>query len=200
MKRILLMALTAVVLAAVPGAQADGAVTLLLQGGPQADSFSVDLSLDGRSYEIESKAPLEVGSTMCTHPEGVATKLSCEAPAISGFELVGANGDDTLSIDRKVLVGSTLRGGPGDDVINGGNGDDRLTGDAGDDVLAGGGGNDVLSGAAGKDTLYGRSGNDTLLGGPAGDRLWGGSGDDALSGGSGHDMLNGGPGLNVSVQ
>jgi hypothetical protein len=200
MKRFLLMAIVVAALVAVPLAHAEGGVTLLLQGGPDPDFFKVELSADGRTYEIESNAALEVGAGICWHPEGSVVKLTCEAPPISGFELVGAKGADTLTVGRRVDVPATLRGGPGDDVLTGGSGADMLTGDGGDDVLAGGGGSDVIFGSAGNDRLFGRSGNDRLFGGAGNDKLWGGSGNDTLLGGPGVDLLNPGSGSDVVQQ
>ena len=49
------------------------------------------------------------------------------------------------------MVGLTLDGGDGDDILIGGEGDDILLGGAGDDVLIGGGGNDILDGGDGDD-------------------------------------------------
>ena len=79
MKRLLLMTIVALMLFGAPASHAEGGVTLLLQGGPEPDLFSVELSADGRTYEIESNAALEVGAGICWHPEGTASRLTCEA-------------------------------------------------------------------------------------------------------------------------
>ena len=209
MKRLFLMTIAVLALVGVPAAQAEGGVTLLLQGCHEADVFDVDLSADGRTYEIESKAALEVGSGICWHPEGMVTRLTCEAPAISGFELNGGKGDDLLTLGRRVAVPATLRGGSGKDKLQGGNGADKLIGGGGVDSLAGGGGADLIEGGNGNDSLYGRSGDDKLCGGVGDDRLWGGTGndkllgeagDDVLIGGPGSDVLSGGPGINATQQ
>ena len=88
-------------------------------------------------------------------------------------------GNDTVTIGPGV-IGSSVHGGDGDDVIAGGNGNDWLRGRAGDDRISGGAGNDYLSGGAGNDSLDGGAGNDTLDGGAGRDRLRGGSGANTL--------------------
>jgi VCBS repeat-containing protein len=69
-----------------------------------------------------------------------------------------------------------------------------ITGGDGDEILIGGGTNDTLIAGAGNDVLVGDSGNDTLLGGAGADRLEGGVGNDILNGGLGNDILIGGVG------
>jgi hypothetical protein len=88
-------------------------------------------------------------------------------------------GDDTVTIGPGV-IGTSVHGGDGDDVINGGTGNDWLRGGAGDDRIFGGPGIDYLSGGLGNDMLDGGAGNDTLDGGPGRDRLRGGSGTNTL--------------------
>lgn len=200
MKRLLQMAIAATVLLAAPVAHAEKsqpAIVMFLQGSPEADDFSVQLSADGRSYEIESARALEVGSGICWHPQGEVTRLSCEARQISGFEVEGGEADDTITFGAKVPVPTTLRGGPGNDVITAGAGADRILGGPGDDSLSGGSGPDAIYGGAGKDQLYGKFGNDLLKGGPGNDRLYGGAGNDTLIGGPGVDVLRGEGGTNT---
>ena len=50
-------------------AAAEHSVNLVLAGSPGNDQITVELSADGRTYEIESATALEVGGTVCTHPE-----------------------------------------------------------------------------------------------------------------------------------
>ncbi len=174
MKRAILTAMTVLVAWAATTAHAtEGSLTVLLAGGTEDNRISISLSEDGRSYVIDSIVPLEVGGEVCWHPEGKETELMCEATAIGGFEVNAGGGDDLVSVDPKVRVPATLRGGPGFD---------RLSGGGGGDKLIGGGGNDIL---------YGRGDADSLFGGSDNDLLFGGSGDDLLSGGSGDDRLHG---------
>jgi Ca2+-binding RTX toxin-like protein len=153
-------------------------LTVLLAGGPEANTIHVGLSLDGRDYVIDSAATLEVGGNVCAHPEANPNELLCEATAIAGFEVNAGGGDDSVVVGHEVSAPVTLRGGPGDD---------KLIGGVGTDKLIGGGGADLLVGRAGDDWLYG---------GPDDDRLYGGGGDDLLRGGSGVNQLVGGSGTN----
>jgi Ca2+-binding RTX toxin-like protein len=136
---------------------AEHSVNLVLAGSPGDDRITIELSADGRSYEIESATPLEVGGTVCTHPGKRAEALLCEAAPIAGFEINTGAGDDTVTLGRTVPVPATIRGGEGNDV---------LTGGAGADKLIGGPGNDELNGRGGDDLLIGGPGNDVLVGGP----------------------------------
>jgi Ca2+-binding RTX toxin-like protein len=163
-------------------APAEGSVNLVLAGSPGDDRITIELSADGRSYEIESATPLEVGGTMCAHPDKRPEALLCEASAIAGFEINTGAGDDTVTLGHgagTVPVPATIRGGEGEDLLVGGSGADKLIGGPGDDELSGRGGDDLLIGGAGNDVLTG------------------GAGDDVLRGGPGENILVGGPGKNV---
>jgi Ca2+-binding RTX toxin-like protein len=137
-------------------------INLVLAGSPGEDRIAIELSTDGRSYEIESASPLEVGGTVCTHPEKVTTELLCEAIPIAGFEINTGAGNDDVTLGRTVPVPATIRGGEGDDVLTGGAAADKLIG------------------GPGEDELVGRAGNDLLVGGPGIDRLVGGPGQNIL--------------------
>jgi len=194
MKRLAFLVLAALLLAASIAAASAGATStlakraiatpepalnLVLTGTPGEDRITVELSADGRYYEVESATPLEVGGTICTHPEKRAEALLCEATAIAGFEINTGVGNDTVTLGHTVPVPATIRGGEGDDVLTGGAGADKLIGGPGDDELIGRGGDDLLIGGSGDDTLNG------------------GSGDDVLHGGSGQNVLVGGSGKNL---
>jgi Ca2+-binding RTX toxin-like protein len=152
----------------------------VLAGSPGDDRITIELSADGRSYEIESATPLEVAGTMCTHPGRRPEALLCEASAIAGFEINTGVGDDVVTLGRAVPVPATIRGGEGDDVLTGGAGNDKLIGGPGDDELIGRAGDDLLIGGTGNDTLIGGSGDDTLVGGLGHNILVGGSGKNTL--------------------
>ncbi len=154
-------------------------INIVLAGTAGNDHITIELSADGRSYEIDSATPLEVASPVCSHPEKVQEDLVCEAAPIAGFEVNTGAGNDSVVIGRLVPVPATIRGGEGDDVLVGGAAADKLIGGPGNDELNGRGGNDVLIGGPGDDTLIGGPGNDILQGGP------------------GHNTLIGGPGKNV---
>jgi len=73
----------------------------------------------------------------------------------------GGNGDDELdSIEENenvLIVGASLYGGDGNDILQGGSGDDYLNGGNGNDDLFGGSGSDRLFGGNGQDLLCGSS-------------------------------------------
>lgn len=141
---------------------AEHSINLVLSGSPGEDRITIELSADGRSYEIQSATPLEVGGTVCTHPEKRAEELLCEAIPIAGFEINTGAGNDVVTLGRTVPVPATIRGGEGDDVLTGGAGADKLIGGPGDDELVGRGGNDLLIGGSGFDKLNGGSGQNVL--------------------------------------
>lgn len=181
MKRLLLISLALLALSApAVGHAAPKTYTVLLAGGDEANSIRVWLSSDGRQYVIDSLVQLEVGGTVCEHPEANPNELLCSAPAIAGFEVNSGGGDDRVSVAKEVSVPVTMRGGAGDDSLRGGAGPDKLIGGEGDDRLIGGGGDDLLFGGEGKDVLIGGPGNDVLRGGYGEDTLIAGSGNDSL--------------------
>jgi Ca2+-binding RTX toxin-like protein len=67
----------------------------------------------------------------------------------------GLGGDDALSASDLAagIIGLTIDGGEGADVLIGSAGDDTLLGGPGDDVLIGGPGFDVLDGGPGNNIL-----------------------------------------------
>jgi Ca2+-binding RTX toxin-like protein len=202
MKTAILTAMTVLVAWAAPTVHAaESSLTVLLAGGSEADTITIGLSPDGRTYLIDSPVPLEVGGSVCWHPEGQPNELICEAAPIGGFEVNAGGGDDSVIVSSAVPIPVTLRGGPGNDTLRGGSGADKLIGGIDDDSLSGRGGNDSLFGGPGSNSLFGGGGNDFLNGGGPGgiSLLQGGSGDDVLHGGP-HDRLVGGPGKNELVQ
>lgn len=183
MKRLITIGVAVLVAAAAASPPAANAsLTVLLTGGVEESVIGIGLSLDGRSYVIDSVAPLEVGGGVCTHPEDQPNRLICDAAPIGGFEVNAGGGDDSVMVAREVPVPVTLRGGPGQDRLVGGGGGDKLVGGPDDDVL------------------IGRAGADSLFGGPGADRLVGCAGNDLLHGDAGTDTLLGGSGRNQLTQ
>ncbi len=86
---------------------------------------------------------------------GLAAQINVTGAEAANDRIViqGFAGDDVIEASGvgAGVVGLTLDGGDGDDVLIGGEGDDILLGGAGDDVLIGGGGNDILDGGDGDD-------------------------------------------------
>lgn len=180
MKRAILIAITAFAASGATAHAAERDINVLLTGGSEANVLDIKLSLDGRSYVIDSTVPLEAGGGICTHAEGNEKRLLCEATAIGGFEVNAGAGDDSVVFSPRITVSVTLRGGPGSDRLRGAGGGDKLVGGVGEDVLLGGGGDDWLFGGIAGDWLNGGSGKDRLVGGPGADYLQGGPGKDTL--------------------
>lgn len=127
-------------------------------------------------------------------------------PAGGHIKVFSGAGNDTVSIDCRVMVATEiygeggddlLVGGSGPDVLIGGDGNDRLEGNAGDDRLEGGAGNDYLKGWDGDDRIFGGSGNDIICGGNGNDLVLGEAGNDWLWGGDGFDIVIGGLGYDT---
>jgi Ca2+-binding RTX toxin-like protein len=181
MKKLLLISFASLALLAPGTAHAvPQTYTVLLAGGEEANAIRIWLTSDGREYVIDSAAQLEVGGTVCAHPEEKSNELVCAAPAIAGFEVNADGGDDKVTVAKDVGVPVTMRGGSGND---------HLLGGAARDKLIGGPGDDRLSGWRGADLLYGGPGEDLLVGGPGGDLLRGGPGMDSLAPGPGANDL-----------
>jgi len=181
MKKLILIAL--LLLAAVPAAPAraeTGPLILLIAGNNVNNAFHVSLSPDGRSYSILSTLALEVGGSICSHPEQVPTELECTATAIAGFEVNTGGGSDSVVFSSDIPVPVTVRGGGGNDRLSGGSAADKLIGGPGDDRLMGRRGDDWIEGGPGHDRLMGGQGNDQLRGGPDEDKLIGGPGNNTL--------------------
>lgn len=179
MKRAILIMLAILAAQTATVARAETAsYTVVLAGGAELSMIHIWLTPDGRSYVIDSAAPLEVGGTICEHSPGNPNELICQAPLVAGFEVNAGSGDDSVVVSNEVLVAVTMRGGQGADT------------------LVGGGGPDKLIGSEGNDRLVGRGGDDLIFGGPGNDSIYGGPGEDVLRGGPGNDILSGGAGVN----
>lgn len=181
MKKAILIA--AMVLAVIPASLASAEVrpvNLLITGGNESNSLNVWLSADGRDYVIVSTVPLEVGGSICRHPEEIPTELRCEAGVIAGFEVNVGGGADAVNFPSDIPVPVTIRGGPGSDILVGGGRADKIVGGLGDDFLTGRFEDDLILGGAGNDRLVGGPGHDQLRGGPGKDKLMGGPGNNTL--------------------
>jgi Ca2+-binding RTX toxin-like protein len=179
MKKLLLISFTLLALMA-PGIThaRQQTYTVLLAGGEEANTIRIWRSMDGREYVIDSAVPLEVGGSVCTHPEEKSNELVCDAPAIAGFEVNAGGGNDQVGVSRDIAIPVTMRGGGGGDSLVGGAGPDKLIGGAGEDRLVGWRGADLLYGGPGADTIFGGPGDDVLRGGAGVDTLVAGLGDD----------------------
>jgi hypothetical protein len=180
MKRLILIILAILAAQAAPVAHAETTYTVVLAGGATQSMIHIWLTPDGRSYVIDSVAPLEVGGGVCENTPGMPNELVCKAPLVAGFEVNSGEGDDTVSVAGVVEVPVTMRGGPGRDTLLGGSGPDKLIGGDGNDKLAGRGGDDLLFGGGGNDEILGGSGDDVIRGGGGRDTLVGGSGENVI--------------------
>jgi hypothetical protein len=115
-----------------------------------------------------------------------------DADQLSRLIASGGEGNDVIQVHGQFNLPTTLRGGPGNDILHGGHGNDELDGGSGKDKITGGHGDDVLLGGPGKDKLLGGDGDDLLDGGDGRDGLFGQEGNDILLGGEGRDQLFGG--------
>ena len=165
---------------AAPLAHAETTYTVVLAGGSTESMIHIWLSPDGRSYVIDSIAPLEVGGSVCENAPGNETELICRAPNVAGFEVNSGEGDDTVAVGAAVRVPVTMRGGAGRDTLIGGSAPDKLIGGEGNDQLSGRAGNDLIFGGPGSDEIQGGSGRDILRGGPGSDEIAPGAGMDAV--------------------
>lgn len=123
-------------------------------------------------------------------------KLSKTFPlkSISSIIVDAGNGNDSVTVDSKITLLSTIQGGAGKDTLLGGSGNDEIHGGAGNDSIRGGKGNDIIHGDDGNDTLFGEAGLDSLYGGAGNDSIDGGTQNDLINGGAGKDTLLGGDG------
>lgn len=160
-------------------AHAETTYTVVLAGGATQNTIHIWSSPDGRSYVIDSAAPLEVGGAICENASGNPNELTCKASLIAGFEINGGEGNDSFSVSSAIALPVTMRGGPGNDTLIGGDGADRLIGGEGNDKVSGHGGDDLIFGGPDADELLGGPGNDVLRGGPL-DTFHGGPGRDTL--------------------
>lgn len=165
---------------AVPFAHAETTYTVVLAGGATESMIHIWLAPDGRSYVIDSVAPLEVGGDVCENPAENPTELICKAPNVAGFEVNAGEGNDTVAVGGSVRVPVTMRGGAGRDTLIGGSAPDKLIGGDGNDYISGRAGNDLIFGGVGSDEILGGSGRDVLRGGPGNDDLIPGAGMDAV--------------------
>jgi len=153
-------------------------LTLTGSDGPN----EIQIAYDGSRYVITSNGMLSPDKTTCMNPVGNPNELDCPAADMSGFQVIGGGGNDTVTLGKSVPVPTILSGGAGlDDLIGGAN-------------------TDKLLGGTGEDRLIGRAGPDQIFGGPDRDELIGGAGKDELRGGPGTDILHGGPDRDIEKQ
>ncbi|RVT95925.1 matrixin family metalloprotease [Rhodovarius crocodyli] len=82
---------------------------------------------------------------------GISGSMGVEIIRLAGNATRVTGSNDAEQIVANPLLGSTLKGGGGDDVLWGSAQADRLEGGAGDDIMRGQGGADTMVGGAGND-------------------------------------------------
>jgi Ca2+-binding RTX toxin-like protein len=184
-----------------------GVKTLVVQGGPAADTFEV------RRGRVMANG-LAIGLTHVTHVrlQGGAGnddyKLSSSSVPVAVVDSSGADSLDFSAAAGGVVVNLGLDHGRAQTIapwrttlaitgvienLTGTNSSDSLAGgSAATTIIRGLRGNDVLRGGSGNNVLLGGDGNDTLYGGPGNNLLIGGRGADTLRSGAGSNILIGG--------
>jgi Ca2+-binding RTX toxin-like protein len=121
------------------GGTGDGAADRVIVNGTDGDDV---VTVGSANNEI---AVFGLASTITiVNAEGSNDNLTINALA----------GDDVVTASRlPAVIGLTIDGGAGDDVLEGGDGNDVLLGGAGDDILLGGNGVDVLDGGSGDNVV-----------------------------------------------
>jgi Ca2+-binding RTX toxin-like protein len=204
------LAASALIAAAFPGAALGGTVTiaggtLSFQDTAAAGEVNVVTVTSGPGTIVFTEAgPQSIGGAggSCNQPDPQV--VSCDAMGMTGLELQGGNLDDRLA--NQTSLPARLSGDAGQDVLRGGSGADTLLGGDGVDGLVGGDGNDTEDGGPGDDAIGFDSalgigmtaqelGNDLLSGGPGDDTLAPGPGPplgdaDTISGGDGFDAVS----------
>jgi Ca2+-binding RTX toxin-like protein len=209
-RAILLTALAALLLAAVPAAagglvELDGAVLRYTGDDAEPSNVTIDRA-DGVLTLDENASRMTVAPGSACTLDDTGYRVACPDAGIERIEVrLGLLGSD---VRIRADLPAKVDGGPGDDLIVGGPGEDAIDGGPGQDILAGGPGADVLRGGGGEDlvTYADRIGADgTLLPRRSGVRAqigrldWSGSGDERdtiaddveqLQGGAGADRLS----------
>ena len=148
------------------------------QRGPTADIMSSDIATLVSLYGSDNEAiDLRNSYNKGDQLNGIENVIGSSYDDVITGNSVTAHMDDpdTADVDE-AMIGNTLMGGAGEDMITGGILNDTLDGGADSDTLVGGEGDDTLKGGSGR--------LDTLIGGAGDDKLYGGEGDDNLVGDS----------------
>ena len=142
----------------------------------------------GNDVVVDDSVPIVPGPGCVQGSDN--TIAVCTGPNLTRID--ADMGDMSDTVTSAGLIGATLRGGAGDDVMTGSDGNDALFGDAGIETISGGLGDDQIDGGDGDDTLRGQEGRDVMRGGDGVDQIEGDDGNDQIDGGAGADTLNGG--------
>jgi Ca2+-binding RTX toxin-like protein len=148
----------------------------------------------GTQIRVRDTGDNVIGSGGCWNVD--ANQAAC--PAAGTTEVVVIAGDQRdVVVSTLAVVGVTLVGGDGNDVLTGGAANDTLEGNQGNDTLTGGAGNDTLTAGEGNDTVFAGAGNDNVEGQAGIDQIFGGGGNDVLEGQGNQDVIFAGPGADI---
>ena len=130
----------------------------LLIGGPGGDTLKGgDGEMDTISYKYSPMGvTINLGDGTARGGEADGDELGDDIENV-----IGSMHDDALTGTNDSVIGNSLWGLGGNDMLRGRDGPDKLYGGAGDDDLDGGDEDDTLEGGPGADTLTGGGGNDT---------------------------------------
>jgi Ca2+-binding RTX toxin-like protein len=168
-----------------------GDATITIFGGETAnDNDTLDLRGLGSVSINRDVANPEQGTLVFANHAGQNVTVNFSGIETILTDIVGTDGNDTLSVGSTDVFGNQIDGGAAGP-------DDRIAGGAGDDVISAGEGNDTVEGGLGNDLINGGGGNDHLRGDQGNDSLYGGLGNDTLNGGAGRDLLLGDAGEDI---
>jgi Ca2+-binding RTX toxin-like protein len=178
----------------VPATASFNAGILAIVGTTGDDTLSVEVK-SGKVVVFETVAEVKQKLIITGAPvSGLNPK------SITRIDLLGDDGDDSLTVAASVTRPASIQGGAGDDSLTGGNANDTILGNSGNDLIRGGAGNDLIYGseanpasvyAQDDDSLFGDAGNDTIHGLDGDDLIQGGAGNDSLFGNAGYDSIEG---------
>ncbi len=158
-----------------------------LQGGTQADTFTVkksqDISLDGGAgndkFNFVNGAELDGSISGGAGYDTLDFSKYVTATAATGYDVrLDLGSGETSVVNGSAGQFEKVIGSIGRDALTGGSYAVEFHGGLGDDLLSGGNGNDLLYGDAGFDIILGGNGNDTIYGGQGIDQIDGGAGTD----------------------
>jgi len=186
----------------------DGNVKILFKPSKERDSLSNTLNMRHqvkiRTTYRSDKVHISVNqdNKLVASVNGKDYKLPLSADnKLHSLNIMTGDGDDHISIDKRVNIKLHINGGDGNDVIHAEGNTTTVKGGKGDDQIILGRGNTAALGGDGDDIMIAGSGNAVMSGGKGNDRLYVGAGPDNrvlyLNGDQGNDLLHAGPGTVV---
>src|SRR5690348_3887672 len=145
----------------------------LEMGSAQGDGASDQVIVNGTDNADKIKLNSNGTTVSVTGLSELVTVVDTET--IDTLTIQGRDGNDIINASGLAagVIGLTIDGGAGNDIITGSQGNDLLLGGDGNDTVIGGGGNDVAELGAGDDTFIWNpgDGSDTVEGGTGTDTV-----------------------------